>query len=318
MKKRIFGGLTFLALLILSLFISFADYEQVHSLAEVYPGDVGIETDQDVLFIEKFNTGMDNILSRYTDIKNGEGMSLDNKDLPPGAKNVNAMVMTNKGGENDGGHLFKKFDKGFDEPIYVRYYVKYPSSSDGYIHHESVWVGGYNPSTNYPNPRAGTCGLGDQRLGIAYEPVNAPHMDTYVYWGDMKNGARGKCYGNDFVNGSPTAQQLKWDEWMCVELMIKLNNPVTAYNGELKVWQDGKLVGHWGPGFPCGYWDADSWINDPAHAGFEGFRWRTDPKLNINHIWIEFYDDTTPAGDSHHIKFSNLVIARKYIGPIKR
>ncbi len=58
-------------------------------------------------------------------------------------------------------------------------------------------------------------------------------------------------------------------------------------------------------------------MNDPSKSPFQGFRWRTDPGLNINYLWIEFYDDTTPAGQSHHIKFANLVMAKKYIGPIR-
>jgi hypothetical protein len=126
------------------------------------------------------------------------------------------------------------------------------------------------------------------------------------------------CYGNDLVNGSPTAQQLTWDKWMCIELMVKMNNPVTAHNGELRIWQDGVEVGHWGPGFPNGHWDKDSWFNNPADPGFPGFRWRTDAKLNINYLWIEFYDDKSPVGEDHYIKYANLVLARKYIGPIKK
>jgi hypothetical protein len=104
---------------------------------------------------------------------------------------------------------------------------------------------------------------------------------------------------------------------MCIEVMVKMNNPVTANNGELRVWQDGKEVGYWGPGFPHGYWDADSWYNNSSSPAFQGFRWRTDAQLNINYIWIEFYDDKSPAGANHYIKYSNLVMARKYIGPIK-
>ncbi|RZM28278.1 MAG: hypothetical protein EOO88_09620 [Pedobacter sp.] len=286
------------------------------AISDRYLNDVDIEQDPDVLYTEHFNDGMDKIFSRYPDIKNRDGMSLDTEDTPPGSVSP-AIKMTNNGSINDGGHLYKQFKPGFDSTVYLRYYVKYPSSSKGYIHHESVWIGGYNPGTSYPHPRAGTCGLGDKRISIAYEPVNAPAMDTYLYWGDMKYGANGKCYGNDLVNGSPTAQKLEWDKWMCVELMIKMNDPVSAYNGELKVWQDGKEVGHWGQGFPNGYWDADSWINDPSKSPFQGLRWRTDPDLKINYLWIEFYDDTTPAGKSHHIKFANLVMAKKYIGPIK-
>jgi hypothetical protein len=305
--------------LLLVAITSFKPLVQVKpvAIADKYLNDVGIDNDPDVLYAENFDDGIKNIVARYTEVKNAAGMSTDKNDVPDGSLSP-ALKITNIGAVNDGGHLYKQFKNGFDGTVYVRYYVKYPLSSKGYIHHESIWFGGYNPSTPYPSPKAGICGLGDKRISVAYEPVDAPRMDTYVYWGDMKAGGRGLCYGNDMVNGSAAAQQLQWDKWMCVEVMIKMNNPVSAYNGELKVWQDGKEVGHWGPGFPKGQWDVDSWINTPAGAPFQGFRWRTDDALKINYLWIEFFDDKTPAGQSHHIKFANIVMAKKYIGPIRK
>ena len=33
---------------------------------------------------------------------------------------------------------------------------------------------------------------------------------------------------------------------------------------------------------------------------------------------IEFYDDKSPVGENHYIKYANLVMARNYIGPIKK
>ncbi len=288
---------------------------EVKPLAEKYLFDKGIETDPEVIYVENFEGDLRSIFSRYTDILNEEGMELDSLDVPsPGST---AIVMTNQGGKNHGGHLFKKFEQGFDSTVFIRYYVKYPESSKGYIHHESVWVGGSSPALDYPKPSAGNCGLGDQRFSISYEPINSTNMDAYIYWGEMKAGAQEKCYGNDLINGSPTAKGLPWDKWMCVELMIKLNDPIDLRNGELKIWQDGVEIGHWGPGFPNGHWDRDSWINDPNGSPFEGFRWRNNPDLNLNYIWFEFFDDTTPPGESHHIKFANLVIAKSYIGPIK-
>jgi hypothetical protein len=290
----------------------------IEAIANGYPHDAGIENDPEVLYVEKFDGGMANILSRYTDVSNKEGMSLD-PDVPDGSQSLNSIKMTNTGGRNDGGHLFKRFTAGFGGTVYLRYYVKYPLISKGYIHHESVWIGGYNPSISYPNPQAGTCGLGNSRLSIAYEPDVVPAMDTYLYWDDMKSWNGGaSCYGNDMVNGSPTARNIVWDQWMCVELMISMNSPVEASNGELRIWQDGVEVGYWGPGFPNGHWVKDSWYNDPGDPPFQGFRWRTDDRLNINYIWIEFFDDKTPPGISHYIKYANLVIARKYIGPIKK
>jgi hypothetical protein len=262
-----------------------------------------------------FDDGIENIFSRYSEVVNRNGMSLD-PDVPTGSLGLYSLKLTSIAAANDGGHLYRKFTPGWDSTVYVRYYVKYPSVSNGFIHHEAVWLGGYNPATNWPNPRAGTCGLGDSRLSISYEPIKEPAMDTYLYWGDMRswNGG-GSCYGNDMVNRSPTARNLEWDKWMCVEVMVKLNNPVTAYNGELRIWQDGVEVGHWGPGFPNGHWLVDSWINKADDPAFPGFRWRTDPALKINYLWIEFYHDDDAAPDSY-IKYDHLVMAKQYIGPI--
>lgn len=317
MKKQI---------LILSALWSMTVGTAMGQLANAYPGDIGIEKDPDVLFVEKFDDGMEYILSRYTDIINKEGMSLDS-DVPPGSNGPYSIRMTSKQGANEGGHLFKRFNKGFDSTVYVRYYVKYPALSNGYFHHEGVWFGGYNPGLNWPHPRAGTGGLGDSRLSIAYEnmrPGNYPGMDTYLYWGDMKGSARGLYYGNTMItegratrNGPPTGTPPvdTLDQWMCVEIMIKLNHPVTAYNGELAIWQNGVKVGHWGPGFPNGHWEADRWFKAPSSPPFEGFRWRTDPNLIINWVWFEFYHDK-PEAPSSYIKFDHLVMARKYIGPL--
>jgi hypothetical protein len=158
-------------------------------------------------------------------------------------------------------------------------------------------------------------------LDVAYEPqhqqVNTVGMDTYIYWGDMKSWNGGSsCYGNTMVNGSTTAQNVAWDQWICVEIMVKLNNPVTAYNGELRIWQNGIEVGYWGPGFPNGYWTKGSWFNNTTDPAFQGFRWRTDANLNINWLRFEFYHDD-PNAPSSYIKFDHFVMATKYIGPIK-
>jgi len=298
-------------------------------LANSYPNDVGIETDRNVLFVEKFAGNFTDILSRYSDKLNTEGMSLDT-DVPEGSKGTHSLKMTSKtGGINNGGHLFKKFAPGFDSTVYVRYYVKYPASSNGYFHHEGVWFGGYNPATEYPSPKAGTCGLSNSRLSIAYENVwpheTHPGMDTYIYWGEMRSFDGGNtCYGNTMINEGRTGYEKPassaapvnvLDRWMCIEIMIKLNNPVSAHNGEMEIWQDGISIGHWGPGFPNGHWLKDKWYNNPSDQPFEGFQWRSDAGLNINWLWFEFYHDK-PDAPSSSIKFSNLVIAKKYIGPI--
>ncbi len=300
-------------------------------LAAQYPGDANIDKDPNVLFAEKFSGSLTDIFSRYDDKLNTDGMSLDT-DIPAGSASAHSIKMTSvTGGVSSGGHLFKAFTPGFDSVVYVRYYVKYPSSSKNYFHHEGLWFGGYHPATTWPNPQAGTCGLGDKRLSIAFETVwqetDPPGMDTYLYWGDMHPDASGNtCWGNVMVTegatdyGQPVATGkypvVPFDQWLCVEVMIKLNNPVTEYNGELAVWINGVKAGHWGPGFPNGHWNKDKWYNNPADPPFRGFRWRTDANLNINWLWLEYYHDN-PAAPSSYIKYSNVVMATKYIGPIK-
>lgn len=286
-----------------------------HAIANDYPDDTGIENDTNVLYVEKFDDEVAEIASRYTGVYNKEGMSSDTDVAVAGPGNK-SLKMTNIGVKNTGGHLFRNFPDGFDSVVYFRYYIKYPAVSKGYIHHQGIWFGGYNPSTDYPNPRAGICGLGNSRISIAYEPVSG-RMGSYLYWEDMQSDPNGRCWGNDMVNGSSTSQNIEWDQWTCVEIMIKLNNPVSAYNGELRIWQNGKEVGRWGPGFPNGSMLYGNFKAAENGQPFKGFRWRTDKNLNINYIWIEFYDDKSPIDVSHHIKFDNLVIARKYIGPIK-
>ena len=323
MKKKtpIFAAAAFLLLILSGAFCHKSHWPGgtdpgIHgALTDIYPHDNGIERDPNVLYVEKFEDSLSAIQSRYTDVLNPEGMSLDT-DVPPGSTGKYSLKITNTGGQNTGGHLFRNFDPGFDSTVYLRYYVKYPAISKGYIHHESVWIGGYEPSTPWPNPRAGTCGL-DGRLSIAYEPINSDSiLGTYLYWSNMHSWNGGSsCYGNDVNHADP--QSFQWDKWICIEIKIKMNNPVTASNGELQIWQDGREIGHWGPGVPKGHWAGDTWLENSSESPFEGFRWRKDGGLNINNIWIEFYDDASPEGVSHYIKYDHLVVAKRYIGPLK-
>lgn len=284
-------------------------------LAANYPHDLGIENDPHVLYVEKFDDGLAAIFSRYDDNKNTVGMSLV-ADVPPGSPGPYALKMTSLGGSNSGGHLFKRFTPGWDSTVYLRYYVKYPAASQGYIHHESVWIGGYQPATPWPNPQAGTCGLGDSRIAIAYEPVGQTNMNTYLYWGEMHPDPNGDCWGNVMIRGSLTPKPVPFDEWLCVEMMIRLNNPASASNGALRIWHNGEEVGYWGPGFPGGTWTWDKFNVNPNDPPFPGFRWRSDPGLNLNYIWIEYYDDQSPPGAAHSIEYDHLVLATQPIGPI--
>ena len=113
-------------------------------------------------------------------------------------------------------------------------------------------------------------------------------------------------------------------------------NDVGKSNGEMALWIDGRKVSHLGKGFPKGTWAFDKFhpgrkgkgtrwngragkgVPIPGGKPFEGFRWRTVKKLNINYVWPYLYMTKVPAGHVSKVWFDNIVVARKYIGPISR
>ena len=137
-------------------------------------------------------------------------------------------------------------------------------------------------------------------------------------------------YGNLF--GPLEPEQAKRDQWQCVEIMIKLNDPELS-NGEQAFWIDGKLIERYGPGTITGTWFRDqfrrSGVFNTDPKPFEGFRWRTTEDLKINTFWLEYYlahvfendyspaDTTIPYNDNvARMYFDNVVLATEYIGPV--
>jgi hypothetical protein len=118
-------------------------------------------------------------------------------------------------------------------------------------------------------------------------------------------------WGNSFPLPEPVEVPL--DEWICVEVMVKMNDPVSSHNGEQAYWINGELVNHLGEGFPNGTWVWDGFHIDPAGEPFEGFQWRTDPELDINYVWVLHYVDTDPNAEAW---YDHVVVATEYIGPI--
>jgi len=61
-----------------------------------------------------------------------------------------------------------------------------------------------------------------------------------------------------------------------------------------------------------------SWNKDPKP--FEGFDWRTDERLKVNRLWLQWYVSPEVAEkartDTNTVYFDDLVVAKKYIGPI--
>src|SRR5216117_3643829 len=281
-------------------------------LATLYPGDIGIETHPDVVFVEKFEEAtLTDLLNQWTDNLNGAAMAFS-PDVPPGSPGSRSLsIPWVGGGVNDAGNLYKQLSPGVDDTLYVRYYIKYPTS--GQYQHEGIWMGGYNPPLAFPNPQAGVRPTGSDRfLAAAEQSDDLTHFDHYDYWMDMRVSPDGKYWGNTLLN-DPTVR-IPTGQWACVEHMVKLNNPVTAFNGEHAIWINGVEVSHLGPGFPNGFWTWGNFTQDPSGSPFDGFRWRSTTNLKLNWIWLMVYAPNDPAGFTGTIKYDHVVAAKSYVG----
>jgi len=303
-------------------------------LAAQYPGDAGLARDPAVVFVEDFEQpSLDALRQRWDELKSAERMALA-ADVPAGSGGRRSLCMTHVGGRGEGGHLYRRLLPGYDQ-IHVRFYVKFDPDCAP-IHH-FFHVGGYRPPTRWPQGGAGERPRGDERLSTGVEPYGAAWVwDYYTYWMEMRGSPpRGQTWGNSFARDARL--QVARGRWICAELMMKMNRPASAHNGEMALWIDGRLVSHLGPGFPRGKWTYDKFLVnqgggairwDDARGGperftvaaggapFEGFRWRSDERLNLNFLWVLLYITDAPAGHVSKVWFDDIVAAKRYIGPL--
>ena len=126
-----------------------------------------------------------------------------------------------------------------------------------------------NPPPPIPIPAPASAGSTADYPSPMNLPTTIPPLGTYLYWSGMKswNGGTQLLLGNNMRHNDPHPKRIRFGtKWICVEMKIKLNDPVTASNGELEIWQDGVEVGHWGPGYPNGHWAKDTWIRNPSNT----------------------------------------------------
>ncbi|MBN1805833.1 MAG: hypothetical protein JW837_11325 [Sedimentisphaerales bacterium] len=293
--------------------------ETKNPIAGKYKGDKGIENDPDVIFVENFEEGSLNaIKSRWESVKNIESMSLS-PDIPKGSAGKHSLLITHIGGKSTGAHLYRRLLPGYEE-LYVRFYVKF--DPDCYPIHHFVHLGGYNPPTPWPQGGAGSRPAGDEQFTTGVEPFgNNWRWDFYSYWMGMRSSPDKKSWGHDFINDP--LLKVERGKWICVELMMKMNDPVTETNGQQAIWIDGKpwsrdgqIISHLGKGFPNGNWVWDSFIPQPEADPFEGFQWRKNKDLKLNFLWILLYITKAPPDHQSRVWFDNIVVAKKFIGQI--
>jgi len=281
-------------------------------ISSKYAGDQGIESDPGVVFVEKFDdAAISTVFSRWQDSVNPGALSLST-DRPPGSSSGRSLEMNGnvvRPGYNTS-YLYKSFTPEVGDTAYIRYYIKYLNSGPSY-HHAGCHFGGYNPPTPWPQGIAGVKPTGSDHFQVNTEPSANNEFGFYSYWMGMYPDGHGDYWGNVFHQ----PPSLMVNTWFCVEVMIKLNNPVSASNGELAYWINGTKVLHLGPGFPKVTRSGGNWWIDDQGSPFPGFQWRNTLDLKLNFMWIQNdVADRTPPGS---LRIDHIVVARSYIGPLQ-
>jgi len=297
--------------------------ESNNGIAARYPGDEGIEKDSNIIFVEKFDAGtLEGIFKLWDSSKGKEIMSLS-ADTPEHSADENSLMLTHIGGKGTGGHLYRRLLPGHQQ-VFARFYVKFDSNCAP-IHHFGTHLGGFNPPTPWPQGGAGTKPNGDKRFTTGVEPYGKNwQWDFYTYWQGMHVHGDGNYWGTPFLTGG-SKPEVERGKWICVEMMVKMNNTIEESNGEQAFWIDGKLwrrdgqvVSHIGKGFPKGKWTGGWWNPDSkSEDSFEGFQWRSSEALAVNYVWTYLYITKAPPGHVSKVWFDNIVIAKDYIGPIQ-
>src|SRR5262249_35389909 len=141
-------------------------------IAARYPADAGIDRDPQVLFAENFETGsIEEMGKRWGEISNKEGKVMAfSSDVPAASGGKRSLQVTAMLGENNRGHLYSRLPREV-EKVFARFYVKFASDAS-YLHH-FVTLGGYYPSTAWPQGGAGDRPRGDERFTVGIEPYGA-------------------------------------------------------------------------------------------------------------------------------------------------
>lgn len=265
------------------------------------------------VFAEDFEVSeITDVFTQWSDVRNSKGIELS-EDVPAESAGNKSMAITYVSGSDNGAHLYKKLPQGFKQ-IHARFYVKF-LTRNAPLHH-FVRIGGYFPSTSYPQGTAGMRPSGDDFFSTGIE---SPHVDDwnwgfYSYWKDMHGSGNGKFWGNTFHPQS--SLELPLNEWVCVEFMVRLNDPVGSSNGEQAFWINGKKILHIKPGVTKMVREGGRFLESKSGEIFEGFQWRTTTDLEINYFWLNYYMTGGVTGSVDKVLIDDIVISERYIGPL--
>lgn len=194
-------------------------------------------------------------------------------------------------------YVFRERVAGEPEEMYIRYYLHFADNWDSRIEGGKLpgLAGTYNTGGWGGRKANGTNGWSMrgffQKQPEPENPLSGyVSVGTYAYHADMAT-----TYGDYWMWSRDALGVLERNRWYCIEQHVRLND-VGRSNGVLRAWVDGELA-------------------------FEksDIRSRTVDTLKIEDFWFNVYHGgTKPVRSDQQLYVDNIVIARKYIGPMVR
>jgi hypothetical protein len=268
-------------------------------IAARYPSDVGIGSDSDVLFaddFESYSSASDLTSSgNYDSYYNSPNIAIDSSEVFQGSQSLRVRMPS-------GGASFNAVIRSLpdQDTLYVRVYARYQSGYQGINSaHNGLRISG-----RYSGPGVRPDGtdfflveiedsryMGEGEPGFTNAYLYHPEMDDVYgeHWypdGTVTNGVQ--SFGPNFI--ARTNVIPRRGDWICYEALVQMNTPGTR-DGRVAVWQDGILIAEW--------------LN---------VRFRDVGTVKIDEIQLE--NGGQGSSQQNDKWYDNLVIAKKYIGPM--
>ena len=174
-------------------------------IAARYPGDVGIEKDPDVIFVESFEGSVDEICSHWEAVA-GKPIMSKSEEVVPGSGGKQSLLLTRVAGGTDGyrdgGNLYRRLKNeeegyGYDQ-LFFRFYMKF-NAEHAPIHHYGSGLVGFCPPTPWAQGGAGVRPKANARWSTQVEPSDFSTWHFYTYWQEMGGSPASRANLGKFV-----------------------------------------------------------------------------------------------------------------------
>jgi hypothetical protein len=274
--------------------------QPITGLAEGFIGDAGIEKHADVVF----STGFESIAwpfewSEMSFRSHAETITEDgvNRFEPLIGKALRVRLVKGSNFGLDLRYNLAKTGKSEPEEIYFRYYLRFGNDWNPYLDGGKLpGIAGTYGRAGWGMRRSDGYNGWSMRGGFAARPlgvksiVGLTSMVSYAYHADIQDNS-----GDVWSWGEGPAGLLENNRWYSVEQYVKLNTPGVS-NGIIRAWIDGIQV-----------------------KEKTDIRFRNISDLKIETIWMDVYHGGVGvAPENMALYIDNVVVAHRYIGPMRR